>query len=398
MIEQAFIGAIIMMPDLLSETTVKAEYLVDPIARQAYLALQSMTAIDAVALNRKINQEKWIGQAIENATSEPMDKYSAMIKDNYRKVKVRKAIQEAAEITDIDAAIAHIVDAGEIEQESEYRDMTDILTPIRQAIETRSMGKTAAYNCIPTGFHSLDQIIGGLEKGYLTIIAGRASMGKSSLAFNIAANASMSHNVCINSLEMDNASVSYRLLSTITKLDLQMLRLGRIESKQSWSKLASATLDIAKMNLYLDTNPRRSVANITACAKRHQRIHGLDMLMIDYIGLMDVENMRDQRYRQIGEITRKLKQLAMELKISVVLLSQLNREAEGREPNMSHMRESGDIEQNADVVLFPYRPGEEDANGPRIIIGKNRNGPTGRAWVNWNAECATFENANTRDF
>jgi replicative DNA helicase len=261
---------------------------------------------------------------------------------------------------------------------------------------------------VPTGFYKLDeQLRGGLRNGSLTIIAGRPSMGKTALALNIAAHVSRAgHPVYFQSLEMSVLEMGERLLCTEARIDSHRLANGLLGQADRLQMIEAAG-EISKTPLYVDDTPTRTVSAIAAQARRMSRKHGLKLLVIDYLQLIEPDNPKDSREQQVTRMTRRLKILARELDIPVVVLAQLNRKAEesrDNRPRLSHLRESGAIEQDADVVLFPFRaeyyePENRDLAGKaELIVAKQRNGPTGDVALAWLAYCTRFENLAEQRF
>ncbi len=261
---------------------------------------------------------------------------------------------------------------------------------------------------IPTGFFLLDEMTAGLQPGDLVILAARPSMGKTTLAMNIAANASIRHGLKsgIFSLEMSIQQIFFRLLCSEARVDAHHLRTGRV-GRPDWERMSKAYLEISEAPIFVDDTPGVSVMEMRAKARRLKLEHGLDLLLVDYLQLMRGRERRDSRQQEISDISRSLKELAKELQIPVVGLSQLSRAPEqrtgDRRPQLSDLRESGAIEQDADVVLFLFREEIYKRDDPELrgkaelIIGKQRNGPTGTVDLVFIREFTRFENAEWRE-
>ena len=219
-------------------------------------------------------------------------------------------------------------------------------------------------------------------------------MGKTAFAMGVCLNAAVDHHVCFSSVEMDNESVGFRMMSNISEMDLKLLRTGAVKSKDAWSKAADAVHSLSKLNFFIDDNPKRSASQIAAQARRHAAKHGVDILMIDYVGLLTPDNARKNRTEQIADMTRTFKQLSKELNCGVILLCQLNRDADGQTPTLAHLRESGAVEQDADVILFPRRDGDD----AEVIVAKNRNGPTGTVPMDWHGSTASYRSKKELGF
>ena len=252
---------------------------------------------------------------------------------------------------------------------------------------------------IPTGFTDLDSKLSGLQKSDLILIASRPSMGKSSLMMNIVQNASVKegHVAAIFSLEMSKEQLSQRLLCSEALIDAHRLRTGDI-TEDEWIKLARAMGSLSDKPIYIDDTPAISVTEMRAKCRRLKIEHGLGLVLVDYLQLMQSTGKYESRQQEISNISRSLKALAKELDVPVVALSQLSRAPEMRadhRPILSDLRESGAIEQDADVVMFLYRdeyynPDTEKKNIGEVIISKQRNGPTGTVELVWLGQFTKF--------
>jgi replicative DNA helicase len=251
---------------------------------------------------------------------------------------------------------------------------------------------------VPTGYSALDQLTGGLQRGDLIIIAGRPSMGKTTLAVNIAENAALGHKIAsaVFSMEMSAEQVTLRMISSLGRIDQSSLRTGRL-AEEDWPRIDTAMTQLSQAPIFIDETPSLTPTELRARARRLKREHNLGLVVVDYLQLMQVPGTKENRATEISEISRGLKALARELNVPVVALSQLNRGVEQRvekRPVMSDLRESGAIEQDSDVILLIYREEVYESATPRkgiadIIIAKQRNGPTGEIQL-------TFRGAYTR--
>ncbi len=281
----------------------------------------------------------------------------------------------------------------------------DIKSVLSGAIERINIlfESDAAITGLSTGFTELDEKTSGLQKSDLVIVAGRPSMGKTTFAMNIAENAAMEADapVAIFSMEMPAEQLGMRMISSLGRVELQKLRTGRL-TEQDWPRITSAiTLLNQKRNVYIDDSPGLTPTDLRARCRRLKREHGLSLIVIDYLQLMTVANSGENRTGEISEISRSLKALAKELQVPVIALSQLNRSLEQRpdkRPVMSDLRESGAIEQDADVIMFIYRdevynPEDEASKGrAEILIRKQRNGPIGTVNLTFLGQYTRFEN------
>ncbi len=254
-----------------------------------------------------------------------------------------------------------------------------------EAIE-RAYAEKRLITGIPTGFKDLDEMLSGLQRGDLVIIAARPSMGKTSLALNIAQHVGTraGASVGIFSLEMSKEQLFLRLLSGEAGIDGQRLRTGFLHT-DDWDKLTQALAVLGDARIFIDDTPGIGVLEMRAKSRRLQEDKGLDLLVVDYIQLMQGRGRFDNRTQELGSISRSLKGLAKELNVPLIVLSQLSRAPESRsdhKPQLSDLRESGALEQDADVVLLIYRedqynPTPENENVAELIVAKQRNGPTG---------------------
>lgn len=254
---------------------------------------------------------------------------------------------------------------------------------------------------VPAGFQELDTLTSGFQASDLIIVAGRPSMGKTAFALNVVANAAKEAQVscALFSLEMSKEQLVQRLLCSEARVNAQKLR-GGFLADSDWPKLTRAAGVLSESQIFIDDTPAINVLEMRAKCRRLQREKGLDLIVVDYLQLMRGVGKIESREREISEISRSLKALAKELSVPVIALSQLNRGLEGRtdkRPQLSDLRESGAIEQDADIVMFVYRDEvynkeSEDAGTAEIIIGKQRNGPTGYAKLAFIKKYTRFEN------
>ena len=254
---------------------------------------------------------------------------------------------------------------------------------------------------VPTGFYEFDRLTAGLQNADLIIVAGRPSMGKTSFALNIAQHAAIEHGipVAIFSLEMSKEQLATRMLCAEARVDAQGVRTGRL-SEADWQRLTYAANRLSQAPIFIDDTPAISVLELRAKARRLMAEQGLGLVIIDYLQLMRGRERRERREQEISEISSSLKAMAKELNVPVVALSQLNRRVEERpdkRPQLSDLRESGAIEQDADVIVFIYRDEVYNKNTPEkgiaeLIIGKQRNGPTGIVKLGFQAQFSTFVN------
>ncbi len=262
---------------------------------------------------------------------------------------------------------------------------------------------------VPTGFRQLDELTAGLQRGDLVIIAARPSMGKTSLALNICTHAALGHGrtVGVFSLEMSHQQLFFRMLCSEGHVDAHRLRTGRVD-REEWQGIIKEFGRLSAAPIYVDDTPGIGVMEMRAKARRLKRERGLDLLIVDYLQLMRGRERYENRQQEISDISRSLKELAKELELPVVALSQLSRAPEqrggDRRPQLSDLRESGAIEQDADVVMFLFREelykrDDPDLKGKaELIIGKQRNGPTGTVPLTFIRDYTQFVNPAHREF
>lgn len=259
---------------------------------------------------------------------------------------------------------------------------------------------------VATGFNDLDEMMSGLQRSDLIIVAGRPSMGKTALAMNFVEHAAIDLNlpVAIFSMEMPGSQLSMRLLASLSRVNAQRLRTGHLHD-DDWPRLTSTLGMLADKPIFIDDTPAMSPLELRSRARRLAREHGLGLIVVDYLQLMQAQEPHETRATEISNITRSLKILAKELSVPLVALSQLNRSLESRtdkRPVMSDLRESGAIEQDADVILFIYRDevyneDSRDKGIAEVIIGKQRNGPVGKVRMTFLGEYTRFENYMPND-
>lgn len=289
---------------------------------------------------------------------------------------------------------------------------TSDFVPIRQvALETlesiQNAAKTVgAVTGISTGFYDLDARTAGLQKSDLILIAARPSMGKTAFVLNIAETVAIKNNVstAVFSLEMSRVQLAKRLISMNSKVDSQHIRVGNLADEE-WGKLTESTILLGESSLVIDDTPGISIAQLRSKCRKLKLENNLGLVIIDYLQLMSGSGSRknESRQQEISDISRSLKALAREIDCPVIALSQLSRAVESREdkrPMLSDLRESGAIEQDADVVMFIYRDeyyhkDSEEKGVTEIIIGKQRNGPTCTIKLKWLAEYTKFANLET---
>ena len=284
-----------------------------------------------------------------------------------------------------------------------FADIQSLLTQAVERIdELYSREGNSEVTGIPTGFTDLDRMTSGLQEGDLVIVAGRPSMGKTAFSINIGEHVAMETGmpVLVFSMEMGGAQLAMRMLGSVGRLDQNRLRTGRLNN-EDWPRLTHAIQKLNDTQIYIDDTPALTPVELRARARRQARMCGkLGLIVVDYLQLMSSNSQGENRATEISEISRNLKGLAKELNCPVIALSQLNRSLEQRpnkRPIMSDLRESGAIEQDADLILFIYRdevynPDSADLGTAEIIVGKQRNGPIGHCRLTFLGQFTKFEN------
>ncbi|HVM58760.1 MAG TPA: replicative DNA helicase, partial [Candidatus Paceibacterota bacterium] len=262
---------------------------------------------------------------------------------------------------------------------------------------------------VPSGFPALDNLLSGFHPSDLVILAARPSMGKTSLALDIARNAAVRHGVPVGifSLEMSSEQLIDRMLAAESFVNSWKLRTGQVKEKEDFERIRDALEVLSKAPIYIDDKPGNNILAMRAVARRLKRERGIGLIVVDYLQLMAPTNTKasDSLVQQVTEISRSLKGLARELQVPVIALSQLSRAVEqrGGKPRLSDLRDSGSIEQDADVVMFIHRDDKRNPESDRpgvaeILIEKHRNGPTGRAELFFDEKRATFQPIDTQGY
>ncbi len=309
--------------------------------------------------------------------------------------------RESPELLDVaESKVFEIAEMG-AKNRGGFQPIKSLLTKAVDRIETL-FEQDEPITGLSTGFSDLDNKTSGLQGSDLIIVAGRPSMGKTTLAMNISENVAINSGkpVAIFSMEMPGEQLAMRMMSSLGRINQTRVRTGKLEDDE-WPRLTSAVSLLAEAKLFIDDTPAMSPLDIRARSRRLMREHGeLGLIMIDYLQLMQVPGSSDNRTNEISTISRSLKALAKELNVPVIALSQLNRSLESRtnkRPIMSDLRESGAIEQDADIVIFIYRDevyneDSSDKGRAEIIIAKQRNGPIGMIPLTFLGEFTKFEN------
>ena len=323
-------------------------------------------------------------------------------------IKISKGISEDANNPDgrssselVDLAESKIFEIAERgNRNMVFAEMSDLVKQTYDELDKRSQGG-GKITGVSSGFRELDNLTAGLQDGELIIIAGRPSMGKTAFALNIAEHAALADEkpVAIFSMEMSASSLAQRMISSLGRVNAHSIKTGQLEEKD-WNRVDGAIQQIKNAPIYIDDTPSLTPIELRARARRIQREKGLSLIVIDYLQLMSVHGSSENRATEISEISRNLKALARELNIPIIALSQLNRSVEQRtdkQPQMSDLRDSGAIEQDADLIAFIYREEvydpDTDKKGVALInVAKQRNGSIGQFNLTFLGRYTKFEN------
>ena len=445
--EQSVIGSILLTNEIFDEisTIISSKNFYDPMHQKIFSAIESLIYKGMLANpitlknyfeNEKdeINVPEYLVKITKFSTSTRQAiEYSKIIYDNFVRrelIKISENTIDVAKLNDLNMSGQSIIENSEklLFDLAEKGSFNSSLVKFDEAMKlTIEMASNAYKNeegivGVPTGLRDIDDRLGGLHQSDLIIIAGRPSMGKTALATNIAFNAASKlqekqkkSSVAFFSLEMSSEQLSTRILAEQSRIPSNDIRRGRI-SEDQFDKFIETSKNVSELPLYIDETPAISIAALSNRARRIKRIYGVDLIVIDYIQLMrGGVNAKDGRVQEISEITQGLKALAKELNVPVLALSQLSRAVEQRDqkkPQLSDLRESGSIEQDADVVMFVYREAyylekqepkvatvehaewqakmNEVSNLAEIIIGKQRHGPTGNILLEFEAIFTKF--------
>jgi replicative DNA helicase len=362
----------------------------------SYLAslLDSIPTTTNVEYYAKIVYEKYILRSIIKASSEIID---IAMSEN---VDVNEAIELAER---------KLIESIDIRRQYEYFKLRDIVVETLRGVQKLAKEKTL-YTGVPSGYRAIDNMTGGFQNGDLIVFAGRPSMGKTAFALNLCLNfAKAGKKVLFFSLEMSKEQLVQRLLSTESGIDLKSLRTGNIR-ESDWDLLLEAAITLSGLEVIIDDTPSASILDIKSKARKiYAKEKGIDVVIIDYLQIIEVPkglSVVRSRNEEIGFVSRSLKSLAKELNLPVIVLSQLSRSVEKRvdkRPILSDLRESGSIEQDADLVAFLYRddyynPNTDKKNIVEVIISKQRNGPVGTVELLFKKEIGKFESISEEDF
>lgn len=423
--EQSVLGSMMMDTDAVAvavERLKKSDFY-NPKHREIFECIKELytenSPIDLVTIKNKMTEKDilekiggvdYLTEIIEVVpTSTRVKHYSKIVEEKSLLRKIIKSSREVMglsfeqkeSIEDIlDKAEKNVFDILQNRNSEDFAEMQDVLMESFEQIE-KIYNSDGSVTGISTGFTELDYKTTGLQDADFVLIAARPSMGKTALALNIAQHAALKENTstAIFSLEMSKGQLINRMLCTEAMVDAQRVRTGNLR-QTDWKKLTKAMGPLSKAPIYIDDTPGITPSEIRAKARKLKLEKGLDLILIDYLQLMNGGGNNESRQQEISKISRQLKAIARELEVPVVALSQLSRACESRadhRPMLSDLRESGAIEQDADVVMFLYRdeyynPDTEKKNQGEVIIAKQRNGPTGTIELAWLGQYTKFAN------
>ncbi|MBI2279050.1 MAG: replicative DNA helicase [Candidatus Brennerbacteria bacterium] len=348
-------------------------------------------------------------------TAAHVERYAEMVKEK----RVRRDLIEASSVVNelavdgddfetlLDKVESKVFGISERSRPQKFVPVQSELPAAYERLENLHRGGHGGYRGVPTGFMGLDNILSGLQRSDLIIVGARPSYGKTTLALDVARQIALQgKSVGIFSLEMSKDQIVDRLIASQAQIPLWRLRTGKLSDDLEFALVQQALDELSKAKIFIDDTPSPTVLQMRSMARRLQIEHGLDLIIVDYLQLVQSRINSDSMVQQVTEISRGLKALARELVIPVIAVSQLSRAVDQREvkiPRLSDLRESGSLEQDADVVLFIYRKDRErndlppeEQNRVEVIIAKHRNGPLGSVELRFDPEKVSFRNVDTR--
>jgi len=341
-------------------------------------------------------------------TSANVESYANLIKNDFIKRSLMSAASEIGELVFEDDEVEGILDKSEqliysLSQNLTYQDFVPIKDTLEVTFERLDeiSKKKGALRGVPTGLKGLDKMLSGLQKENLIILAARPSVGKTSLALNIAQHAAVDGDfgVAIFSLEMGREMLVDRMISAQAGIDNWKIATGNLD-EEDFKKYGVATGELSEANIFIDDTAGVGVMEMRTKARRLMLENKIDLIIVDYMQLVKAPQ-AESRVQEVSKISQGLKNLARELKVPVLALSQLSRAVEQRggekKPQLSDLRDSGSIEQDADIVMFLYHPNEEDRSNAKLIIAKHRNGPTGELDLFFRSELTRFYEVSDKE-
>ena len=427
--ERALLGSILIDPNSINEiaATITATDFYVQEHREIYLAMRELfdasqeidpvTLIDTLVhkgVYEKAGGESYI-RSLLDVTPSAMNvtDYARIVKEESTRRRIIDVCSEISELTFgeqegvaqvLDLAQSRFTEIAQGRDSRAFRHIRDVLRDLMENLHRLQTDKEAAMGT-PTGFSGVDKLLVGMGDSDLILVGARPGMGKTAFALNVATNVALSSGkkVCIFSLEMSAEQLASRIIASEALVDSYSLRSGQIAT-EDWKKIADAAMRLSNTDLLIDDT---SGITVTAMKSKLRRVENLGLVVVDYLGLMESEQHYDNRALEVSVISRGLKLMAKELRVPILCCAQLSRGPEGRtdkRPQLSDLRDSGAIEQDADVVMFLYRdeyyntsrdPDQKDGNIAEVIIQKNRHGSTGNVKMAWLGTYTKFRTIDT---
>ncbi len=422
--EQSVLGAVLIDRDAVVEVVefLRPEHFYDPRHQRVFQAVvdlyQDREPVDVVSVTERLKKLKtlteiggseYLTELVNGVpTAAHAAHYAHLVKDDYTK---RQLISSATKITDLafdeSKNVREILDGAEQSVFAlSQQHLKQIFVPVKDILADSfdrldELHKSAGgLRGVPTGFTQLDNMLAGMQDSNLLILAARPGVGKTALALNVAHNAAFHHKLPVGffALEMSKEEMIDRLLVSHAEIDAWKMKTGRMDENE-FTRLSDAMGELYETPLYIDDTPGISILEMRTKARRLQAEHGLRLIVVDYLQLARPSRNMDSRVQEVSEISQGLKNLARELKIPVLALSQLSRNVESRgvkRPQLADLRESGAIEQDADVVMFLWRENDEDLENMTLDVAKHRNGAVGSVKLRFKGDKVRFYGVETK--
>ncbi len=430
--EKALLGSIMLKPDVFHDIVdvISSESFYAERHRKIFHAMMDLynkgQPIDLLSISSRLKERKdlkniggssYLSEIVEGVPSSANAKHYADLV--HKKCVLRNIIEAADHVAElsynealeleqlIDEVEKKILTATDVGSRQKFVQIKTTLNEAWERFENLHNSKGEEIRGVKTGFANIDNKLAGLQKSDLIILAARPSVGKTSLALDIARQTAIKYQTKVGlfSLEMSSQQLVDRMLSAQARVDSWKLRTGRLSTDEDFTNIQQALGELSKAPIYIDDNSSNTVLMMRSVARKMKKEHGIDLIIVDYLQLIHPTKNYDSMVNQVTEISRSLKGLARELDVPVLALSQLSRavEARGGRPRLSDLRDSGSIEQDADVVMFIHREDKnkeesEKTNIAEILIEKHRNGPTGKVDLYFNEKKTSFEDLSTNNY
>ncbi|TSC70964.1 MAG: replicative DNA helicase [Parcubacteria group bacterium Gr01-1014_46] len=430
--EMALLGSIMLRPEVLFDVmdNIKPESFYSEKHRIIFDTMMELfvkkSPIDLLSVSSKLKEKGWLDQIGGNTylteivnvvpSSSNASYYAEIVQKKYMMRRLIEASDHISQIGyDENKELEEMLDGAEkklfeVTNFNTAHKFVHINDELGEAWDRLDRLHSGEHNMrgIPTGFSDIDNKLAGFQKSDLIILAARPSMGKTSLALDIARQAAINHNIAVGifSLEMSSQQLVDRMLAAQSNVDAWKMRTGKLSPKNDFDSIREGLDKLSKAPIYIDDQPGNNILKMRSMARRMKNEHGLGLIVVDYLQLMvPTQTKSDNMVQQITEISKSLKNLARELDVPVLALSQLNRAVEqrGGRPRLSDLRDSGSIEQDADVVMFihsedKFKDEAEQTNIYEILIEKHRNGETGKVELFFNKKKATFQSMDKSSY